>query len=94
MSIKRRKTEEKEVWDLVDGDDVVGQAKAHHKSATQRTWDATVTVDGVTASIEGAFSITRAVAALNDQLAQANTADAGDAADADVKITKAADATA
>ena len=94
MSIKRRKTEEKEVWDLVDGEDVVGQARAIHKSETQRTWDAEVTIDGVTASVEGMFSITRAVTALNEQLADANTANAVDADDADLEITEATDATA
>lgn len=91
MAIKRRKTEEKNVWDLIDdtSDEVVGQARAVYKTATQRTWDAEATVDGVTASIEGAFSIVRAIATLNEQLADANTADAADAGDANVEITEA-----
>lgn len=107
MSIKRRKTEEVRqstladgstidcvVWELVDGDEVIGSAVANYKSRTQRTWDAEASVDGVDASIEGAFSITQAVTAIEGQLAAANTADAADDADANIEITEAADATA
>ena len=91
MAIKRRKTEEQHVWDLVDdaSDEVVGQARAVYKTDTQRTWDAEATVDGVTVSVAGAFSITRAVANLNEQLAEANTATADAADEADVEITEA-----
>ena len=89
MAIKRRKTEEKHVWDLVDGEEVIGQARAVYKTDTQRTWDAEATVDGVTVSVAGAFSITRAVANLNEQLAEANTATADAADEADVEITEA-----
>lgn len=90
MAIKRRKTEEQHVWDLVDdaSDEVVGQARAVYKTDTQRTWDAEATVDGVTASVQGIFSIRKAIAAINDQLAEANTADAADDADANVEITE------
>ena len=107
MAIKRRKTDEIRqstladgttidcvVWELVDGDDVVGSAVATYKSRTQRTWDAEATVDGVTASVEGIFSISQAVAAIEAQLAEANTADAADSADDNVEITEAEDATA
>lgn len=88
MAIKRRKTEEQHVWDLVDdaSDEVVGQARAVYKTETQRTWDAEATVDGVTASVQGIFSIRQAIAAINDQLADANTvaATAGDSADVEI----------
>ena len=94
MAIKRRKTEEQHVWDLVDGDATIGQARAVYKSETQRTWDAEVEVDGVSASITGASSITKAVTALNDQLAEANTASADDASDENVEITEAEGETA
>ena len=90
MAIKRRKTEEQHVWDLVDdaSDEVVGQARAVYKTETQRTWDAEATVDGVTASVQGIFSIRKAIAAINDQLADANTVAATADADADVEIVE------
>jgi len=97
MAIKRRKTEEKHVWDLVDDgtDTVVGQARAVYKTDTQRTWDAEATVDGVSASVEGIFSIRRAIDALNEKLAEANTADTDDSADeANVEVTEAKEETA
>ena len=90
MAIKRRKTEEQHVWDLVDdaSDEVVGQARAVYKTETQRTWDAEATVDGVTASVQGIFPIRKAIAAINDQLADANTVAATADADADVEIVE------
>lgn len=90
MAIKRRKTEEQHVWDLVDdaSDEVVGQARAVYKTETQRTWDAEATVDGVTASVQGIFSIRKAIAAINDQLADANTVAATASDDADVEIVE------
>jgi len=96
MAIKRRKTEERNVWDLVDdaSDEVVGQARAVYKTETQRTWDAEATVDGVTASVQGIFSIKQAITAINDQLADANTAPAADDDDANVEITEGDAATA
>jgi hypothetical protein len=90
MAIKRRKTEEQHVWDLVDdaSDEVVGQARAVYKTETQRTWDAEATVDGVTASVQGIFSIRKAIAAINDQLADANTVAATASDDAAVEIVE------
>lgn len=91
MAIKRRKTEEQHVWDLIDdaSDEVVGQARAVYKTDTQRTWDANVDVDGVTASVEGISSIRKAILAINEQLAEANTTSATDDADGtNVEITE------
>lgn len=84
MTIKRRKTEEVRtcpntgidcvVWAIELDDVAIGEAVATYKTPTQRTWDAQMTVDGVTVAVEGVASIARAVTALNDKLAAA-TAD-------------------
>ncbi len=92
MAITRRKTEEIRqsvlkdgtaidcvVWAILDNDTIVGEACATYKTATQRTFDAHMTVDGITVTVEGERSIAKAVAALTDLLtaAQAEAADSG-----------------
>lgn len=103
MAIKRRKSDSIKcpntgvdcvVWDLELDGEVVGRAVATYKTATQRTWDANMTVDGVTVSVEGAFSIARAIAQLEEQLASANTAVEQDETEAEVSIAEATQETA
>lgn len=104
MTIKRRKTEEVRtcpntgiacvVWAIEIDDETVGEACATYKTNTQRTWDASMTVDGVTVSVEGIASIAKAVTALNDLLVAAIAADAADEADANIEIVEADEATA
>jgi len=107
MAINRRKTEEVRTSTLADGTSVecvvwaieldgeqVGEACATYKTKTQRTWDASMTVDGVSVSVEGIASISKAVTALNDQLVAATATDAADTADANIEIVESEDATA
>ena len=104
MAIQRRKTEEVRtcpntgiscvVWAIELDGEAVGEACATYKTPTQRTWDASMTVDGVTVGVEGIASITKAVTALNDQLVAATAADAATPADANIEITETEDATA
>ena len=108
MAITRRKTEEIRqsvlkdgsaidcvVWAILDNDNVVGEACATYKTATQRTFDAHMTVDGITVTVEGIRSIAKAVRALTDQLtaAQAEAAES-DSEDANIEIVESEDATA
>lgn len=96
MAIKRRKTDEVRkdpttgidcvVWDLELDGEVIGQAVATYKTPTQRTWDATATVDGVTAKVEGAFSISKAIESINTQLSAATPAPAAKAPRASKKV--------
>lgn len=107
MSINRRKTEEVRTSNLPDGTVIdcvvwaieldgeqVGEACATYKTKTQRTWDASMTVDGVSVSVEGIASISKAVAALNDKLVAATAADTADSAEANIEIVETEDATA
>ena len=107
MTINRRKTEEIRTSALADGTSVecvvwaieldgeqVGEACATYKTKTQRTWDASMTIDGVTVSVEGIASISKAVTALNDQLVAATAADTADTTDANIEIVESEDATA
>lgn len=107
MTINRRKTEEIRTSTLADGTSIecvvwaieldgeqVGEACATYKTKTQRTWDASMTVDGVSVSVEGIASISKAVTALNDQLVAATAADATPADGANIEIVEAEDATA
>lgn len=105
MAIKRRKTEEVRkdpntgidcvVWELELDGEVIGSAVATYKTPTQRTWDATATVDGVTAKVEGAFSISKAIEQINAQLSTSATPAASKPAKAakKVKVTPAPAAT-
>lgn len=104
MAINRRKTEEVRkcpnteidcvVWAIELDGEAVGEACATYKTPTQRTWDASMTVDGVTVAVEGIASISKAVTALNDLLVAAMAADAATPADANIEITESEDATA
>ena len=106
MAITRRKTDEIRqsvladgtsidcvVWAILDNDVVVGEACATYKTATQRTFDAHMTVDGITVTVEGARSIAKAVAALIERLtaAQAETADGDSGEDANIEIVEEAE---
>lgn len=108
MAITRRKTEEIRqsvlkdgsaidcvVWAILDNDNVVGEACATYKTATQRTFDAHMTVDGITVTVEGVRSIAKAVTALSDQLAaaQAEAAD-NDSDGTNLEIVESEEATA
>ena len=109
MTITRKKTEEVRqsilkdgkaidcyVWAILDGDSVVGEACATYKTATQRTFDAHMTVDGITVTVEGIRSIAKAVVALTEKLtaAQAEVADNDSATEANIEIVESEDATA
>lgn len=104
MAINRRKTEEVRqcpntgidcvVWAIELDGEAVGEACATYKTKTQRTWDASMTVNGVTVEVEGIASISKAVTALNDLLAAATAADAATPADANIEIIDTEDATA
>lgn len=103
MTITRRKTEEVRtcpntgiacvVWAIELDDETVGEACATYKTNTQRTWDASMTIDGVTVTVEGIASIAKAVAALNDELVAAKAA-AEATADANLEIVATDEATA
>lgn len=104
MTINRRKTEEVRqcpntgiacvVWAIESDGETVGEACATYKTKTQRTWDASMTVDGVTVAVEGIASISKAVIALNDQLVAATATDAATPTDANIEIVATEDATA
>lgn len=107
MTINRRKTEEVRSSTLADGSSVecvvwaieldgeqVGEACATYKTKTQRTWDASMDVDGVQVSVEGIASISKAVTALNDKLVAATAADTTAKADANIEIVETENATA
>ena len=101
MAIKRRKTEEVRkcpntgidcvVWELELDGEVIGTEVATYKTATQRTWDAEATVDGVTARVEGAFSISRAVIDIQAQLEVHTSATAVGDGDDNLEISEAAE---
>lgn len=103
MQIKRRKTEQTRicpntgidcvVWAIEQDDIVIGEACATYKTTTQRTWDAHMTVDGISVSVEGVPSIAKAVIALTEQLAAATAADEASTADANLEIVKAGEET-
>ena len=77
----RRKTEETRkcpvsgdempVWDILLDGEVIGQTFAIRPTATQRRWNITLTVNGVTRNIEGGFSIAQAVPALYEEIVAA-----------------------
>ena len=109
MAITRRKTEEVRqsilkdgtaidcvVWSILDGDQVVGEACATYKTATQRTFDAHMTVDGITVTVEGIRSIAKAVRALTDKLTaaqvEAAAANDSDETEANIEIVEAEEA--
>ena len=104
MAIQRRKTEEVRTcpntgiscvaWAIELDGETVGEACATYKTPTQRTWDASMTVDGVAVAVEGIASISKAVATLNDQLVAATAADTATPADANIEIVETEDATA
>lgn len=104
MTINRRKTEEVRtcpttglslvVWAIELDGEAVGTAVARYKSRTQRTWEASMTVDGVTVAVEGIASISKAVTALTDKLAAATAADAATTPDANIEIVAADEAIA
>lgn len=86
MTINRRKTDEVRVcpttgltlvvWAIELDGEAIGQAVANYKSRTQRTWEASMTVDGVTVAVDGIASISKAVIALNEKLVAATATDA------------------
>ena len=107
MAITRRKTEATEicptsgdampVWDILLDGEVIGQTFAVRPTATQRRWNITLTVNGLTRNIEGGFSIAQAVPALYEEMLAETatvTADDADTADANIEITVTEDATA
>jgi hypothetical protein len=108
MAITRRKTEEIRqsvlkdgsavdcvVWSILDNGNVVGEACATYKTKTQRTFDAHMTVDGITVTVEGIRSIAKAVRALTEKLTAAQAeATENDSADANIEIVESEDATA
>ena len=108
MAITRRKTEEIRqsvlkdgsaidcvVWAILDNSNIVGEACATYKTATQRTFDAHMTVDGITVTVEGIRSIAKAVRALTDKLAAAQAEAAeNDSTDVNIEIVESEDATA
>ena len=108
MAITRRKTEEIRqsvlkdgsaidcvVWAILDNGNIVGEACATYKTATQRTFDAHMTVDGITVTVEGIRSIAKAVRALTDKLAAAQAEAAeNDSTDVNIEIVESEDATA
>ena len=108
MAINRRKTEEVRQCTLPSGESIecvvwaieldgeqVGEACATYKTKTQRTWDASMTVDGVSVSVEGIASISKAVTELNDKLVAATVTDTATPADgANIEIVETEDATA
>lgn len=103
MSIKRRKTEQTRicpntgtecvVWAIEQDEVTIGEACATYKTPTQRTWDAHMTVDGITVSVEGIASIAKAVTALTELLATATAANEADTADANIEIVEEGDKT-
>jgi len=76
--ITRRKTEETQVcptsgdampvWELLLDGKVIGTTFAIRPTATQRRWNITLTVNGITRNIEGGFSIAQAVPALYEEM--------------------------
>ena len=84
------------VWAILDNDNVVGEACATYKTATQRTFDAHMTVDGITVTVEGIRSIAKAVRALAEKLtaAQAEVADNDSETDTSIEIVESEEATA
>jgi len=104
MAINRRKTDEVRicpttglnlvVWAIELDGEAIGQAVANYKSRTQRTWEASITVDGVTVAVDGIASISKAVTALNEKLVAATAVDAASPADANLEIVATDEATA
>lgn len=99
MLIKRRKTEQTRtcpntgiecvVWAIEQDEVMIGEACATYKTTTQRTWDAHMTVDGITVSVEGIASIAKAVIALTEQLVAATATTEVDPTDANLEIVEA-----
>jgi hypothetical protein len=59
------------VWAVEYNGEVVGEAVPVYKTATQRTWDIKVTVNGTTVTLEGQKSVADAYKALEAELAKA-----------------------
>lgn len=91
MAITRRKTEETQicptsgdampVWEILLDGEVIGTTFAVRPTATQRRWNITLTVNGVTRNIEGGFSIAQAVPALYEEMLAATATPAAPAED-------------
>jgi hypothetical protein len=62
------------VWAVEYNGEVVGEAVPVYKTATQRTWDIKITVDGVSVTLEGQKSVADAYKALEAELAKARKA--------------------
>lgn len=86
--ITRRKTEETQicptsgdampVWELLLDGEVIGTTFAVRPTATQRRWNITLIVGGITRNIEGGFSIAQAVPALYEEMIAATVTPADD----------------
>lgn len=86
--ITRRKTEETQVcptsgdampvWELLLDGEVIGTTFAVRPTATQRRWNITLTVNGITRNIAGGFSIAQAVPALYEEMVAATATPAED----------------
>ena len=62
------------VWNIELDGNVVGEALPVYKTATQRTWDMTVTVDGHSVTLQGQKSVAHAYKALETEFAKARKA--------------------
>lgn len=62
------------VWAVEYNGEVVGEAVPVYKTATQRTWDIKITVDGVDVTLEGQKSVADAYKALEAELAKGRKA--------------------
>ena len=68
MNLSRKKISNKDKWSLsVDGENI-GVAEATYKTATQRSWNAVITVKGDTFVSKDKFSIKQAMLDLEAQL--------------------------
>jgi len=68
MSIIRKKGENQNTWNLEISGEVVGTAIATYKTATQRTWDATVTINGNVFTTINKFSVKQALIDLEGRI--------------------------
>ena len=68
MSIVRKKIDNKDRWALESNGERIGIVEATYKTATQRSWDATIVLRGVVFTSTDKFSVKQAINDLEHQL--------------------------